>query len=157
MCQVIVVTVGQILKCCKVPSSIASTEMMLIFTIWPPKLNPSHSFSGATTMKGCSQWHRLARSTAISEGLWMPKWKQDFICPYLASSSGNGADFGFTFTVTVMLESRITDGRNLIGVLPDTSICQRPFCLESFSGINCTQNYASNSYCGRLWYCYCLR
>jgi len=32
MCQVIVLTVHQILKCCKVPSATAGTEMM-IFTI----------------------------------------------------------------------------------------------------------------------------
>lgn len=32
--------------------------------------------------------------------------------PYLVSASGTGTEVGFTLTVTVMLGSRITDGRN---------------------------------------------
>lgn len=39
------------------------------------------------------------------------------------SPSGTGTDFSFTFTATVMLGRRITDGRNLSGALTDTSVC----------------------------------
>lgn len=109
MCQVIVLTVEQILKCWRQPDPLEAPWWCWFsqFDNVTLKFNPSHGFCGDGIAKDYTEWHRPVHPAVMSEEVRMHNWKQDFIHLYLTNPYGTGADFVFSFTVTVTLGNRI--------------------------------------------------